>query len=71
MNRLKFGLAVLAISVSSLVQAESEFSVYGGEQSSPHSTVENSTTGKPFYTGWEGKSFSFPIYLGLRYTDWV
>ena len=71
MNRLKIGLAGLVISMSCAAWAESEFTVYSGHQSSPHSTVENTNTGKSFYTGWEGKPLSFPIYLGLRYTDWV
>jgi len=70
-NRLKIGLAGLVISMSCAAWAESEFTVYSGYQSSPHSTVENTNTGKSFYTGWEGKPLSFPIYLGLRYTDWV
>ena len=71
MGHFKLVAAALAISASSLALAESEFTVYSGYQSSPHSTVENTNTGKSFYTGWDGDPWSFPIYLGLRYTDWV
>jgi lipid A oxidase len=70
-GHFKLVAAALAISASSLALAESEFTVYSGYQSSPHSTVENTNTGKSFYTGWDGDPWSFPIYLGLRYTDWV
>lgn len=75
MNRLKIGIAVLAINVSCGAWAESEFSIYGGTQSSPHSTVEN-TSSSPvpaktsLYTGWKADPFSFPIYVGMRYTHW-
>lgn len=74
MNRLKIGIAVLAINVSCGAWAESEFSIYGGTQSSPHSTVENTSSTPPsntsLYTGWKASPFSFPIYMGLRYTSW-
>jgi lipid A oxidase len=70
-GHFKLVAAALAISASSLALAESEFTVYSGYQSSPHSTVENTNTGKSFYTGWDGDPWSFPIYLGLRYTEWV
>ncbi|CAD7053468.1 porin family protein [Pseudorhizobium endolithicum] len=46
-----------------------EFSVYGGYQTAPHSDVE--VTGEPDFTaGWEGNSFSMPIYWGVRGTYW-
>jgi len=70
-NRLKIGIAGLAISMCGMAWAESEFSVYGGVQSSPHSTVTNTKANTSFYTGWKGESFSFPIYAGWRYTNWA
>ena len=71
MGHFKLVAAALAISASSLALAESELSIYGGVQGSPHSTVENTSTGNSLYTGWKGDSFSFPIYLGARYTNWL
>ena len=74
MNRLKICLAGLAISMSCVASAESEFSVYGGTQSSPHSTVYNTSSTPPsdtsLYTGWKASPLSFPIYAGWRYTNW-
>jgi lipid A oxidase len=46
-----------------------EFSVYGGYQTAPHSDVELSG-GPDFTAGWEGNSFSMPIYWGVRGTYW-
>ena len=46
-----------------------ELSVYGGYQTAPHSDVE--VSGVPDFTaGWEGNSFSMPIYWGVRGTYW-
>ena len=70
---ISFGLLLGSFSVAF---AESEFGIFGGNQSSPHSTVTNSsstasTAQSSFYTGWKADSFSFPIYLGMRYTHWL
>ena len=69
-------LSGLCWGVSSLAFAESEFGIYGGSQSSPHSTVTNSsptasTDQSSFFTGWKADPFSFPIYIGMRYTQWL
>jgi lipid A oxidase len=74
--RLTLILSGLFCGASTLAFAESEFGVYGGSQSSPHSTVTNSsstatTAQSSLYTGWQADPFSFPIYLGLRYSRWV
>ena len=74
MGYFKLVAAALTVSVSTLALAESEFSIYGGVQGSPHSTVENTSTNSnpgSLFTGWKGESFSFPIYIGMRYTNWV
>ena len=71
MGNFKWVVAALTVSASSLALAESEFSIYGGVQSSPHSTVVNTKANTSFYTGWKGESFTFPIYAGWRYTNWV
>jgi lipid A oxidase len=47
-----------------------QVSVYGGYQTAPHSGVEV-TDGTSFTTGWDGKSFTAPIYYGARGTWWL
>ena len=71
MYKNKFLLIATILISPMLAFAESELSVYGGVQGSPHSTVENTKTGIPFYTGWKGASLDFPIYIGFRYTNWI
>ena len=74
MRYFKLVAAALAISASTFALAESEISIYGGVQGSPHSTVENTSSkysGSSLFTGWKGESFSFPIYIGARYTNWL
>jgi lipid A oxidase len=71
---IKLVVTALTIGACSVALAESEFGIYGGLQGSPHSTVENtSTKSNPgsLFTGWKGESFSFPIYIGMRYTHWL
>jgi lipid A oxidase len=46
-----------------------ELSVYGGYQTAPHSDVEISN-GFDFNAGWDGDSFSMPVYWGVRGTYW-
>ncbi|MEN9688308.1 MAG: hypothetical protein RI998_305 [Pseudomonadota bacterium] len=70
MKHLKALTCALALCGSGLALAESEFSIYGGSQTTPHSTVTGSD-GRSFYTSWQGVSFEMPVYYGLRYTDWV
>jgi len=70
----KLVVTALTIGACSLALAESEFGIYGGLQGSPHSTVENTSTKsnpRSLFTGWKGESFSFPIYIGMRYTHWL
>ena len=74
MQSFKLVVTALTIGACSLALAESEFGIYGGLQGSPHSTVENtSSKSNPgsLFTGWKGESFSFPIYIGMRYTHWL
>ncbi len=60
------GVTVLPASAA----AEMAFSLYGGYQSAPHSDVEVDGM-TDFAAGWEGKSFSWPIYWGARGTWWL
>ncbi|NDC60984.1 MAG: lipid A oxidase [Betaproteobacteria bacterium] len=70
MTRLKALVCTLALSGTGMALAESEFQVFSGIQASPHSTV-HTAQGDSFFTSWDGKSMSFPIYFGWRYTHWV
>ena len=74
MQSIKLVVTALTIGACSVALAESEFGIYGGLQGSPHSTVENTSTKsnpESLFTGWKGESFSFPIYIGMRYTHWL
>ena len=66
-------LPAAAICAAALVAqpaaAEMEVSLYTGYQDAPHSTVDNSLTGKE-HVNWLGKSFSAPPYYGVRATWW-
>ena len=77
-NTLLIGVG-LAISQSNLAEAGMSFEVYGGYQTSPHSLVtgkyrtsdmNEELTPFKFTAGWEGRSFSFPPYYGVRLTNW-
>lgn len=70
MKHLKALVCALTLCGSGLALAESEFQVFSGIQASPHSTV-HTAQGDSFYTSWEGKSMTFPMYFGWRYTNWV
>lgn len=70
MKQLNAVVCALVFLASGAALAESEFAVYGGGQSSPHSRV-TTATGDSFLATWKGESMSFPIYLGLRYTEWM
>ena len=70
MKRLNTLVLAVAMLASGAALAESEFAVYGGFQSSPHSRV-TPAEGDSFLAAWKGDSMSFPIYLGLRYTEWL
>lgn len=49
-----------------------DLSIYGGSQSSPHSTAtfSNGASSLDFTAGWEGRSFELPPYYGFRATWW-
>jgi len=74
------GFVVLALGLASSIVApsaeamENEFSIYGGIQESPHSTVDftdaNGASTR-FRAGWDGLSFEMPPYYGFRYTRWT
>jgi lipid A oxidase len=73
MSGLRFttvlGLVTLLAS-SSAAFADPALSIYGGWQTAPHSGVD--VTGGPHFTaGWDGKSFDFPPYWGVRGTWWL
>lgn len=55
------------------VSAEQSISIYGGVQTSPHSSVsgvDENNDEFDFLVGWEGNSLEAPPYYGLRYTRW-
>jgi lipid A oxidase len=70
MKQLNTVVCALVLLASGAALAESEFAVYGGGQSSPHSRV-TPATGNSFLATWKAEPLSFPIYLGLRYTEWM
>ncbi len=63
--------ATFALTALSAAPAMAEFEIglYGGVQTAPHSTVENSVLGDEFVK-WKGKSFAMPPYYGIRATWW-
>lgn len=68
---LLFALTVLVLAIGT--RAEHVVSFYGGWQGALKSNVSGTDhLGQPFdFTAqWEGKSFSTPIYYGIRYTYW-
>ncbi|MBQ1203651.1 MAG: porin family protein [Loktanella sp.] len=60
--------------VPSLAVAQIELSFYGGAQSAPSSDVsirgDRVIANDDFRQSWEGRSFSAPIYYGIRATRW-
>jgi len=72
MNK-SLALSFFAVALSSTaVAAESQLSVYGGYQSSPHSVITGEYDNDPFdfTAGWDTKPFEMPPYYGFRYTFW-
>lgn len=65
--------AAAAAMASPAAAADFELSVYGGIQSSPHSGVTGTdpVVGDfDFRAGWEGRSFDWPPYYGIRAMWW-
>jgi lipid A oxidase len=66
--------ACAALTLTALpAAAETEISVYGGWQTSPHSSVSGQRAdGTSFRStiGWDGKSFDMPPYYGVRAMWW-
>jgi lipid A oxidase len=70
MKQLNAVVLALSTFATSAALAETEFALYGGFQSSPHSHV-TTPDGTKFTAGWTGDSMTFPIYMGMRYTEWT
>lgn len=66
---LAAALAAGGLLWSDRAAAEIEISVYGGTQSAPHSSIDDSVLGSQ-RVRWLGKSFEAPPYYGLRVTWW-
>jgi len=61
------------IMVSSVIFAENVVSLYGGYQVAADSKVkgvDQNGNAFNFTAQWEGKSFTPPLYYGLRFTHW-
>lgn len=65
-----FVAALVLFASVSPARAEVELSLYGGTQSAPHSTINDSVLGEA-RVSWLGKSFAAPPYYGLRATWWT
>jgi len=69
-------LAAFGFAAPLAVSAQVELSFMLGSQSSPHSRVTGTDPDNPvstdldFLAGWEGRSFTAPIYYGVRATWW-
>lgn len=61
---------VTFLAPSPVALADPALSVYGGWQTAAHSDVDV-TDGTHFTAGWDGKSFEFPPYWGVRGTWWL
>ncbi len=73
MTRSTYGAVALLIAClgfASAAQAEVQLSFYGGTQSAPHSTIDDSVLGEG-RVRWVGKSFEAPPYYGVRVTWWT
>ncbi|MDO6587092.1 outer membrane beta-barrel protein [Salipiger sp. 1_MG-2023] len=67
-------VSMAALAASQSAAQDLELSIYTGYQTSPHSRVSGDYPGGGSYDkliGWEGKSFSMPIYYGIRGTWWT
>ncbi|WP_204112375.1 outer membrane protein [Shimia biformata] len=72
MKKLLGATAFGALAIAGPAAAEFEIAIYGGYQTSPHSTFTGDVAGTP-YDGtfaWDGKSFTLPPYYGVRGTYW-
>lgn len=69
MGRLKALVCALALCGSGLAMAESEFAIYSGGQTTPHSTVHG--VNGDVFTSWATHPLKMPIYAGWRYTEWL
>ncbi|KJZ19520.1 outer membrane protein [Loktanella sp. S4079] len=66
-------LSALLLVAPAVGSAEVELSFYGGVQSAPASDVkvrDPEIGDDDFSISWEGKSFSAPVYYGIRATRW-
>lgn len=72
MKKLMYGLVLGGLILSTPAAAEIEISLYGGYQTTPHSTLSGDVAGTPVskYITWEGRSFDPPPYYGARATYW-
>ncbi len=65
---------LICLLLPSLARTETEISFYTGLQSGPPSDIAISGDGtipdSNFRQEWEGRSFEWPIYAGLRVTQW-
>ncbi len=72
--RAFLGIFFLMAASGAPVAAQTELSFYGGFQSAPHSRVSGNEPGGigafDFVAAWEGRSFSLPLYYGVRITWW-
>ncbi|MBR9650228.1 outer membrane protein [Thalassovita aquimarina] len=77
MSRLLSTTSALILCTAGAVSAETQISLYGGWQTSPHSRVTGTLPAGVTYPGsfsksigWDGKSFTMPPYYGARVTFW-
>ena len=77
MSRLLSTTTALTLCLAGAAAAETQISIYGGWQTSPHSRVTGTlpagvTHPGPYSKsiGWDGKSFTMPPYYGARVTWW-
>lgn len=64
------GVAATALLGTGAMAQDLQVSIYGGYQTAPHSEV-NVSDEPSFFTGWDGLSFTNPIYYGVRGTWWL
>lgn len=77
MSRLLSTTSALVFFLAGAAAAETQISIYGGWQTSPHSRITGTLPAGTTYPGafsksigWDGKSFSMPPYYGARVTWW-
>ena len=69
MKCLKALACALALCGPGMALAESEFALYSGGQTTPHSTVHG--VDGDVFVSWATHSLKMPIYAGWRYTNWL